>query len=138
LAVAAALTLAACGMFGNNSKQKGPTATLPPLPTTTTTVATTTTAGPKSYIVQRGDSLSKIAKQFGVSVAAIVAANNIANADHIEEGQRLTIPPAGAASAPSTAAGPTTAPPAATTVAGAPTTAKATTTTAKPATTAKP
>jgi LysM repeat protein len=129
--VAGALTLAACGVFGSDSKQKGPTSTLAPLPPSTTVAATTTTTVPTSYIVQRGDSLSKIAKQFGVTVAAIVAANNIADADHIEEGQRLAIPPPSTTSSPAPAT--TAAPDAPTSAApsSAPTTAAATTTTAK-------
>ncbi|MBI4789946.1 MAG: LysM peptidoglycan-binding domain-containing protein [Chloroflexi bacterium] len=54
----------------------------PPAPSTTT------------YTVQRGDTLSAIARKFGVSVAAIVAANNIANANLIKPAQVLTIPSA--------------------------------------------
>jgi LysM repeat protein len=47
---------------------------------------------PISYVVQRGDRLTAIAAQFGVSVDAIVALNNIKNPDHIEAGQVLLIP----------------------------------------------
>ncbi|MBI3536194.1 MAG: LysM peptidoglycan-binding domain-containing protein [Chloroflexi bacterium] len=46
---------------------------------------------PKSYTIQSGDTLSKIAKQFGVSVNAIAAANNIANPSLIKPAQVLTI-----------------------------------------------
>jgi LysM repeat protein len=53
--------------------------------------------------VQKGDSLEHIAKQFGVTVAQLVAANNIKNQDHIEVGQQLTIPPPTAAPAPTSA-----------------------------------
>jgi LysM repeat protein len=92
LILVGALALAGCGLIG--SKSSKPTTTLGPLPTTTTTrPRPTTTKPPTQYIVQKGDSLSYIAKKFGTSVAALVAFNNIANADHIEEGQRLKIPP---------------------------------------------
>ncbi len=71
--------------------------TLPPIitTTTTTTVAPTTTTIPKTYIVQRGDSLSGIAKQFGVSSAALAAFNNITDPDKIQAGQKLKLPQPG-------------------------------------------
>ena len=51
-----------------------------------------------TYVVQRGDTLYRIAQRFGVSVGAITAANNISNANYIYVGQVLTIP--GAAGQP--------------------------------------
>jgi LysM repeat protein len=45
-----------------------------------------------SYIVQPGDTLYRIALQFGTSVQAIAAANGITNPGLIYAGQRLTIP----------------------------------------------
>jgi LysM repeat protein len=59
------------------------------------------------YTVQPGDTLSGIAFRFGVSQAALVAANNLANPNLLRAGQRLVIPgvDAGAVgAAPSTAA----------------------------------
>ena len=44
------------------------------------------------YIVQPGDTLSSIARRSGITVAAIVAANDIVNLDFIWVGQRLIIP----------------------------------------------
>lgn len=44
------------------------------------------------YIVQSGDSLSKIAEQFGVTVYALAEANDIDNINLIQPGQRLIIP----------------------------------------------
>ncbi len=55
---------------------------------------------PQTYTIQRGDTLSKIAKQFGVSVDAIAKANNIANPSLIKPGQVLTIPDASAPAVP--------------------------------------
>jgi len=48
----------------------------------------------RDYTVQRGDSLSELAQRFGVSAAALKAANNISG-DTIRVGQRLTIPGSG-------------------------------------------
>ncbi len=45
-----------------------------------------------TYVVQPGDSLSKIARQFGTTVDALVQANNIANPNLIYVGQVLIIP----------------------------------------------
>lgn len=46
----------------------------------------------ETYIVQSGDTLSAIARSQGVSVDAIVDANDIENANRISVGQVLTIP----------------------------------------------
>jgi LysM repeat protein len=56
--------------------------------------ATPAPAGPRSYIVQPGDTLRSIAEQFGVSVAAILDANDLtpAQADALRPGQELVIP----------------------------------------------
>ena len=43
------------------------------------------------YAVKKGDSLSKIAKEYGVSVSSIVAENAIKNANLIKVGQVLSI-----------------------------------------------
>lgn len=44
------------------------------------------------HIVQRGDTLFRIAQQYGVTTTAIAAANGIANPSNILVGQRLLIP----------------------------------------------
>lgn len=45
-----------------------------------------------SYTVQSGDTLSRIASRFGVTVNELAEANNIENLNQIEVGQVLTIP----------------------------------------------
>ncbi len=45
-----------------------------------------------TYVVQAGDTLTKIANKFGVTVEAIVKANNIADPNVIHPGQVLVIP----------------------------------------------
>lgn len=59
------------------------------------------TGGPQApagavHVVQPGEILSRISQRYGVSVANIVAVNNLLNADSIYAGQRLAIPGAGA------------------------------------------
>ncbi len=57
--------------------------------------------GPGYYRVERGDTISKIARSKGQSVQNIVRWNNLSNPDAIEVGQVLRVsPPAGAVSAP--------------------------------------
>jgi len=58
------------------------------------------------YTVRVGDTLGQIAFIFDISVADIMAANNLTNPDVLEVGQQLTIPEAGFADAPDTAATP--------------------------------
>lgn len=48
--------------------------------------------GGKTYIVQRGDTLSRIARRFGVDMLVLARVNNIANANRIYAGQKLSIP----------------------------------------------
>jgi len=65
--------------------------------------------GQTSYVIQSGDTLSSIARRFGVSVSAITTANNIVNPNLIFAGQTLVIP--GAEPSGGTG-GPTNSPPA--------------------------
>ena len=76
--------------------------------TTTIPLVTTTTlaANPEFYTIQQGDTLSAIASSFGVTVADIVAANGLPNADAIQASQKLAIP--GNGTAPTTTVGVTT------------------------------
>ncbi len=55
------------------------------------TPAKTTTPKAQTHTVRKGENLSKIAKRYGVTVAAIKKANNLKN-DNINAGQKLKIP----------------------------------------------
>lgn len=50
------------------------------------------TSGQTIYVVQRGDTLNKIASEFGTTARAIAVENNIRNINLIYVGQRLIIP----------------------------------------------
>ena len=65
-----------------------PTAT--PIPPTLTPVPPTAT--PVIYVVEAGDTLSAIAKEFGVTVEALQEANAISDPRLLQVGQELTIP----------------------------------------------
>ncbi len=47
---------------------------------------------PVTYTIQSGDTLTSIAEKHGITVEALIAANNLANADYISVGQVLIIP----------------------------------------------
>jgi LysM repeat protein len=70
------------------TKSPTPTATKTPTPTPTPTATTK----PSTYTVVSGDTLTKIANRFGVTQAALMAANKITNANSIQLGQKLVIP----------------------------------------------
>jgi len=63
-----------------------PSTTPPPAATSTPTET------PQIYVVQSGDTLNEIALRFGITAAAIAAANGITITDTITPGQRLIIP----------------------------------------------
>jgi LysM repeat protein len=85
---AAAVVLAACASDTGTSKSRRP-----PAPSTTAAPTTTTAPPTMPYTVRRGDTLTSIAKFFGISTAALLAANQLTNADRLTEGQVLQIPP---------------------------------------------
>jgi len=62
-----------------------------------------TAAAPGAHVVGRGENLTTIARHYGVTVAAIVAANGISNPSRIFGGQQLIIPGSAPAPAPTTA-----------------------------------
>ena len=62
------------------------------IPTSATPPTTPPPSSPVRYTVQAGDNLYRIALRYGVTVSAIVGANNLSNANVIRVGQVLTIP----------------------------------------------
>ena len=89
--------LAACG---RSAPEEGATTLAASISPSTTAAAITTapaTVAPPTttpeYIVQEGDSLSIIAQRFGVSTEDLANFNGIENANDIQVGQTLTIPP---------------------------------------------
>jgi LysM repeat protein len=69
-------------------------------PPTVTPTATPSPGGTLRYTVQRGDTLYRIALRFGTTIAAIRAANNLANVNLIHVGQVLVIPTGSTAPTP--------------------------------------
>lgn len=71
-----------------------PTATaLPPRPTAVVIVVTSPPAGYRVHVVRSGDTMYTIALNYGVSTAALLAANNLPDPDRLEVGQEILIPP---------------------------------------------
>ncbi|MDQ3690465.1 MAG: LysM peptidoglycan-binding domain-containing protein [Chloroflexota bacterium] len=56
--------------------------------------------GERTHVVKQGQHLTGIARRYGVTVSAMVRANEITNASRIYAGQRLTIPDASGSAAP--------------------------------------
>ena len=75
---------------------------VPPLPTlAVNTVDNSAEINPNEHIVQAGETLGGIAQQYGVSLDALVSANNISNPNIVQLATRLTIPdPVAVASQP--------------------------------------
>jgi LysM repeat protein len=62
------------------------------VPTSGTVRSNPATVPAKSYVVKRGDTLSHIAANHGVSVSSLAAANNLSTKSIIVIGRKLTIP----------------------------------------------
>ncbi len=73
--------------------QPTPAPATAPASQATPTLAPPPTPTPAVYVVRTGDTLSAIAQAHGVTVAALAAFNEIADANVIHIGQRLRIPP---------------------------------------------
>jgi LysM repeat protein len=69
-----------------------PTASQTRAPTNTATATVEASPTPTIHVVAKGEVLSAIAKRYGVSVAAIAAANELTNPDALKIGQALLIP----------------------------------------------
>ena len=63
-----------------------------PSPSPTATDEPTASASQLVHVVEEGEFLSRIAARYGVSIEAIIEANDISNPDLVEVGQRLIIP----------------------------------------------
>jgi lysophospholipase L1-like esterase len=73
-----------------------PTPVVTPAPTPPATPTPVTPPSPsteRTHVVQKGDTLSKIAKRYGTTVGRLVALNGIANPNVIVVGRRLRLPP---------------------------------------------
>jgi LysM repeat protein len=92
-------------------------------PTSGISTAGSDTSGEQTYVVKSGDTLTKIAGGYGITVKALRNANPNLKTTKIKVGQKLKVPPKGAAPSVSTAAStevPTTNPTPSTTGAPAP------------------
>jgi len=107
------LLVAACNQDGNGVEETGavtPTtaAEAPPRVEATPTPTLPATFTPSAlmhgghispvgtssiHVIQPGDTLGELAQRYGVTVSALVRANRIINADRIEKGVVLYIPP---------------------------------------------
>jgi lipoprotein-anchoring transpeptidase ErfK/SrfK len=83
---------AANGLSWNAWVYVGQSLMIPARPQPQPTSPSTPTPGVDVYVVQPGDTLTAIASRYRLSVAALLAANGLANANLIYAGQRLTIP----------------------------------------------
>lgn len=84
--------------FANDIPREGDAPFSPPdlLPTAIVAVEATPLPGPRTtHIVQSGQELALIARQYGVDMDDILAVNDIADADLLWVGQELIIPSAG-------------------------------------------
>ena len=109
-----AIFLTACGLVGGGGDNQGSEAVSTGVPPTPTNTATPTPTLPATFtpvamghsghlynvggtrtvhIVQRGDTLGELAKQYGITVSVLAEANRISNSNLIEVGQVLYIPP---------------------------------------------
>ena len=87
--VAAWLLAAGCDTSQSNAIE-----TLPPIRTTTSTTTTTTQPDLRDivYIVQPGDNVSDIARDYQVTAGMIIALNRLPEDGEIQPGQELRIP----------------------------------------------
>jgi LysM repeat protein len=97
----AMLVLCACNLdFSGSAPVVNPLSQTPPPPTDTPIVTPTPSATPTPcpasvgapYTVQRGDTLSSIAKLFEVPLEALIANNCLENPNRLQVGQEILIP----------------------------------------------
>lgn len=80
--------------LGCGTSQSNAIETLPPIRTTTSTSTTTTTPDTRDivYIVQPGDNVADIARDYEVTAAMIITFNRLSEDGEIHPGQELRIP----------------------------------------------
>jgi LysM repeat protein len=101
IAIAVALLVTSCG--GDDGA--GTPTTVPTTlasTTTSTTLPPTTTTTLAEYVIQRGDTLDRIARRFGVTRQQLIDANGIEDPDRIQAGDTLKIPPPTTTTIPTT------------------------------------
>lgn len=86
------------GVGGPGASPK-PSSSAQAAPSTSAEPTAVPAATPNVYVVKTGDTMSKIAKKFGVSLDDLIAANKdtIKNPDKLQVGQEVIIPSAGSA-----------------------------------------
>lgn len=91
VAASGLILFVACGQARSDRAKSSPAGSTP----TATTVAPTTAApAPMPYQVRRGDTLTSVARFFGMSSQTLAAANQLDTEARLTEGQVLQIPPA--------------------------------------------
>ncbi len=86
----AAATVAACPCATPGAATPAPVAASPATPAPVATAAADASA--RRYVVAPGDTLALLARRFGTTVPALVAANDLDSPDLILVGQELLIP----------------------------------------------
>lgn len=90
LAASSLIVFGACGITSTEGAKSEPAGTKP----AATTVAPTTAPPSTPYQVKRGDTLTSVARFFGMSSQTLAAANQLNSEARLTEGQVLQIPPA--------------------------------------------
>jgi LysM repeat protein len=88
------VTVVAAACDSPERVRPNPEDTLPPLPPTVSVrrVTTTTMVVTVTYVVQRGDTFGRIARQLNIDPGILAAANGVVDQNRIEEGQVLVVP----------------------------------------------
>ena len=97
--VSALVVLVVLSVWDSSRSTPAPIPTLAPtvIPPAATIEPTATPIGPRSYIIQSGDTLLSIASQFDVPLPDLLSANHLRENDILNIGQTLIIPSADAA-----------------------------------------
>jgi peptidoglycan-N-acetylglucosamine deacetylase len=98
-----------------SKKPSGSSTVTTPSPIVTVASTSTTQAPPPmlEYVIVSGDTVFGVAKKYGVSLQALLAANNLADGNRVQVGQKIKIPVANPPATTAATAAPATAPTAA-------------------------